>query len=126
MNPVACKTLNPKNSIKKEIHMPKVLRLHEFKGPAGLRIDELPLTEPDGNEIRIKVDAFSLNYGDFELMDNGYVFSVDLPSRIGDEAAGVIDAVGPDVTGFKIGDRISTMPWMNEGYGVDGEFAIVP
>ena len=106
--------------------MPKILRLHEFKGPAGLRIDELPLTKPEGNEVSIKVDAFSLNYGDFELMNNGYVFSVDLPSRIGDEAAGVIDAVGKDVKHLKIGDRVSTLPWMNEGYGVDGEFAIVP
>ena len=106
--------------------MPKVLRLHEFSGPSGLQIDDVPLTEPKDNEVRFKVEAFSLNYGDYELMENGYVFSIDLPSRIGDEAAGVVDAVGSKVTRFKIGDRVSSMPWMNEGYGVDGEFAIVP
>ncbi len=59
-------------------------------------------------------------------MENSYVFSVTLPSRIGDEAAGVVDAIGPDVKKFKIGDPVSSLPWMNEGYGVDGEFAIVP
>ena len=106
--------------------MPKVLRLHEYKGPDGLQIDELPLTEPKDNEVRFKVEAFALNYGDFELMENEYMFSMDLPSRIGDEASGVVDAIGPNVTKFKIGDRVSSMPWMNEGYGVNGEFAIVP
>jgi len=60
------------------------------------------------------------------LMENGYVFSIDLPSRMGDEASGIVDAIGPEVTQFKIGDRVSSMPWMNEGYGVNGEFAIVP
>jgi len=106
--------------------MPKILRLHEFIGPDGLRIDEVDAALPESNEVRFKVDAFALNYGDFELMENGYVFSVKLPSRIGDEAAGIVDAVGPDVTQFEIGDRVSSLPWMNEGYGVDGEFAIVP
>lgn len=106
--------------------MAKILRLHEFTGPSGLRIDEMAVVEPEKNEVRIKVDAFSLNYGDFELMNNGYVFSVELPSRMGDEAAGTVEAIGPDVKNFRVGDRVSTMPWMNAGYGVDGEFAIVP
>ncbi len=106
--------------------MPRVLRLHEFSGPSGLQIDELPLVEPTRNEVRIQVDAFALNYGDFELMENGYVFEVELPSRMGDECAGTIDAIGPDVTDLKVGERVSTIPWMNAGFGVDGEFAIVP
>ena len=106
--------------------MPKVLRLHEFTGPDGLRIDDITKPDPKGNEVRFNVEAFALNYGDFELMENGYVFSIDLPSRMGDEASGIVDAIGPEVTQFKIGDRVSSMPWMNEGYGVNGEFAIVP
>jgi len=54
------------------------------------------------------------------------MFTMALPARFGDECAGKIDAVGPGVDRFSIGDRVSTIPWMNEGYGVDGEFAIVP
>jgi len=106
--------------------MAKVLRLHEYTGVGGIRLDDIPVSEPGQNEVRINVDAFSLNYGDFELFENKYVFSMDLPARFGDECAGVIDAIGPGVSGFKVGDKVCTLPWMNEGYGVNGAFAIVP
>jgi len=106
--------------------MAKVLRLHEYKGVDGIKLDDIEVTEPREGEVRIKVAAFSLNYGDFELFENKYVFSMELPARFGDECSGVIDAVGAGVTEHKIGDRVSTLPWMNEGFGVNGEFAIVP
>jgi len=104
----------------------RVLRLHEFKGIDGIHLDEVEIGEPGPNEVRIAVEAFSLNYGDFELFEDKYMFSLDLPARFGDECSGIIDAVGENVDNFKIGDAVSTLPWMNEGYGVDGEFAIVP
>ena len=104
----------------------KALRLHEYTGIAGIRLDELPMPEPGENEVRIAVEAFSLNYGDLELFENKYMFSMELPARFGDECAGVIDAVGEGVTEFAVGDKVSSLPWMNEGYGVDGEYAIVP
>jgi len=106
--------------------MAKVLRLHEYTGVDGIRLDDIPVGEPGRNEVRINVVAFSLNYGDFELFENKYVFSMELPARFGDECAGVIDAIGPGVTGFEVGDKVCTLPWMNEGYGVNGAFAIVP
>jgi len=106
--------------------MPKVLRLHSFEGVSGLQIDELSLVEPKGSEVRIQVEAFALNWGDFELFDDEYTFTVELPARNGDECVGVIDAVGPDVKNFKVGDRVGSLPWANPGYGVMGEFAIVP
>ena len=84
----------------------RALRLHSFTGPSGLRLDELAVPEPRGDEVLIDVDAFSLNYGDFELMANGYVFSMTLPARIGDEAAGVVAAIGPDVRAIQVGDRV--------------------
>jgi len=108
------------------VTMAKVLRLHEYTGMDGIRLDDIPITEPGAGEIRINSDAFSLNYGDFELFENKYMFSMELPSRFGDECAGKVDAIGAGVKGFSIGDRVSTIPWMNEGYGVNGEFAIVP
>ncbi|MFK7865374.1 MAG: zinc-dependent alcohol dehydrogenase family protein [Pseudohongiellaceae bacterium] len=109
--------------------MAKVLRLHAFKDygdVSGIALDDVDVPEPQDKEVRIKVDAFSLNYGDFELFSNNYMFSMDLPARFGDECAGTVDAIGSGVTAFKVGDRVSTIPWMNVGYGVDGEFAIVP
>ncbi|MGB5607311.1 MAG: zinc-dependent alcohol dehydrogenase family protein, partial [Gammaproteobacteria bacterium] len=51
----------------------------------------------------------------------------ELPSRLGYEAAGTIDAVGPGVSGLQVGDRVSTIPSFSMGkYGVYGESAIVP
>lgn len=106
--------------------MPKFVRIHEGEGLARLHLDELPLPEPGTGEVRIKVEAFALNYGDFGLMEGDYSFSVELPSTFGDEAAGLIDAVGSQVSLFRAGDRVATLPWMNAGYGVNGEYAIVP
>lgn len=106
--------------------MARVLRLHEFTGVSGIRLDEVSIPEPGPGEIRIDVEAFSLNFGDFHLFENKYVFSMDLPARFGDECAGIVDAVGEGVHELRVGDQVSTIPWMNEGYGVDGEFAIVP
>jgi NADPH:quinone reductase-like Zn-dependent oxidoreductase len=56
-----------------------------------------------------------------------YLETPELPSRIGYEAAGTIDAVGPGVSGLQVGDRVSTIPSFSMGkYGVYGESAIVP
>lgn len=106
--------------------MAQVLRLHAFEGIGGIRLDDIPVGEPGPGEVRIEVEAFSLNYGDFSLFDNDYMFTMDLPARFGDECSGVIDALGPGVTSLQVGDRVGTLPWMNAGYGVDGEFAIAP
>jgi Alcohol dehydrogenase GroES-like domain len=72
----------------------------------------------------IDVDAFALNYGDFELFTGDYTFTLELPARFGDECSGRIIGLGPEVTNFKIGDRVSTMPIMYGKNGVNGEVAL--
>jgi NADPH:quinone reductase-like Zn-dependent oxidoreductase len=104
----------------------RFVRIHEGSGLDRLRLDDIPVPEPGPAEVRISVEAFALNYGDFGLMEGDYPFTVQLPSTFGDEASGVIDAVGTGVTNFKVGDRVGTLPWMNAGYGVNGELAVVP
>ena len=106
--------------------MPKALRIHSFSGIDGLRLDEVEMPEPSGGEIRIKVDAFALNYGDFGLMQDDYVFGLELPSCFGDEATGIVDALGPEATKFELGERVSTVTFLNEGYGVNAEYALFP
>ena len=106
--------------------MPKALRIHSFTGIDGIRLDEVEMPEPTGSEVRIKVDAFALNYGDFGLMEDDYVFSLELPSCFGDEATGIVDALGPKATRFEIGERVSTVTFRNEGYGVNAEYALFP
>lgn len=107
--------------------MPKVIRFHAT-GPAEvLRFEELPLTEPGNGEVRLKVEAIGLNRAEVMFRQGQYLETPELPSRIGYEAAGTVDAVGPGVSGIRIGDRVSTIPSFAMGqYGVYGESAIVP
>ena len=61
-------------------------------------------------EVRLKVEAIGLNRAEVMYRQGQYLEAPTLPSRIGYEAAGTIDALGPGVDGFKIGDRVSTIP----------------
>ena len=107
--------------------MPKIVRFHETGAAKVLKLEDLPLTEPGEGEVRLKVEAMGLNRAEVLFRQGQYVQKPDLPSRIGYEAAGTVDAVGPGVSGVEIGDRVSTIPGFNMGkYGVYGESAIVP
>ncbi|MFZ0634400.1 MAG: zinc-dependent alcohol dehydrogenase family protein [Candidatus Acidiferrales bacterium] len=106
--------------------MPRIVRFHRFGGPEVLQIDELPEEQPGPGEVRIKVQAFALNRADYLYRHNMHAVTPRLPSRIGYEATGIIDAVGPQVTGFKVGDRVSNVPLGSPEYGVCGESAILP
>lgn len=107
--------------------MPKVVRFHETGDADVLQIEELPLVEPGRGELRLKVEAIGLNRAEVLFRQGQYLEAPELPSRIGYEAAGVVDAVGPGVSGIKVGDRVSTIPSFSVGqYGVYGESAIVP
>jgi len=111
-------------AISKKNHMAQIVRFHEIGGADVLKIEELPLTEPIEGEVRLKVEAFSLNRGEVMFREGKYLYAPELPSRLGYEASGMVDAVGPGVTDIKIGDRVSTIPAFSMGkYGVYGESA---
>jgi NADPH:quinone reductase len=107
--------------------MPKIIRFHETGGPDVLKVENLPLTEPGDGEVRLKVEAIGLNRAEVMFRQGQYLESPDFPSRLGYEASGVVDAVGPGTSGIQVGDRVSTIPSFSIGkYGVYGESAIVP
>lgn len=114
--------------------MPKFVRIHDGpslqpdgSGLERLQLDELPMPEPQDDEVRIKVEAFGLNYGDFNLMDNNYTFLLEkFPSTFSGEACGMIDALGPHAKHFKVGDRVATLPRKDSRRGVSGEYALLP
>ncbi len=107
--------------------MPNIVRFHETGGAEVLKLEDLPLVEPGQGEIRLTVQAIGLNRAEIMFRKGQYLETPQLPSRLGYEAAGVIDAIGPGVTEFQIGERVSTIPSFPMGqYGVYGESAIVP
>ena len=107
--------------------MPKIVRFHETGGADVLKIEDLPLTEPGEGEVRLKVEAFGLNRAEVMFRQGQYLETPELPSRLGYEAAGIVDAVGVGVSDIQIGDRVSTIPSFSMGqYGVYGESAIIP
>ena len=107
--------------------MPKIVRFHATGDADVLKVEDLPLPEPGDGEVRLKVEAIGLNRAEVMYRRGQYLETSELPSRIGYEAAGTIDAVGPGVSGLQVGDRVSTIPSFSMGkYGVYGESAIVP
>ena len=117
--------------------MPRIVRFDETGGPEVLKIEELPPDEPGEGEVRIAVAAFGLNFAETMLRRGVYIADPVFPSRLGAEAAGTIDALGPGVSGFTIGDRVGIVPaqtsdrfgnWTSESlkYGTYGESTLAP
>jgi NADPH:quinone reductase-like Zn-dependent oxidoreductase len=107
--------------------MPKVVRFHELGGPEVLQFEDHPVRDPKAGEIRIRVQAVGLNRAEAVYIRGHYLEHPRLPSGIGYEAAGIVEAVGPDVDATWIGRPVATVPGfsMND-YPVLGEEAIVP
>ena len=109
--------------------MARIVRFHETGGPDVLRVDEVPAVDPGPGEVRIRVEAIGLNRAEVMLREGIYHEQPVFPSRIGYEAAGVVEAVGEGVTSVKEGDRIATVPSFalsQTRQGVYGESATVP
>ena len=107
--------------------MPQIIRFHETGDADVLKIEDLPLQEPGKGEVRLKVEAISLNRAELMFRQGQYLEDPLFPSKLGYEAAGIVDAVGPGNGDVHIGDRVSTIPAFSMGeYGVYGESAIVP
>src|SRR5262249_21913367 len=83
----------------------KAFRFHEHGGPEVLRFEDAEVGAPGPGEVRIRNVAVAVNYRDV-LMRRGVHAVKSLPSAIGLESAGLIEALGPGVNGFAVGDRV--------------------
>jgi len=107
--------------------MPKIVRFYETGAAEVLKVEESPLVEPGEGEVRLAVETIGINRAEVMFRQGHYLEDPKLPSRLGYEAAGIVDAVGPGTSDIKIGDRVSTIPSFSMGtYGVYGESAVVP
>jgi NADPH:quinone reductase-like Zn-dependent oxidoreductase len=105
----------------------KVVRIHEVGGPDVLQVERLPVPIPAEGEVRIKVQAIGLNRAEVMFRTGQYLEQPIFPSRIGLEAAGIVDAVGTGVEQLRIGDKVAVATGQSiAAYGTYGEIALVP
>src|SRR4030095_7970420 len=91
------------NSIRK-VPVARAIRFYETGGPEVLRLEEVSVGEPGEGQVRVRHHAVGLNFAD-TYFRAGY-YPVPLPNGMGVEASGVIEAIGPGVAGFRVGDRV--------------------
>lgn len=85
--------------------MPHVIRIHQNGGPEQLRWEEVAVGDPGPGEVRVRNTAVGLNY--IDTYHRSGLYPMPLPLVLGSEGAGVVEAVGPRVRDFKIGDRVA-------------------
>lgn len=85
--------------------MPNAIRFHAPGGPEVLRWEEVAVGDPGPGEARVRHHAVGLNYIDIYHRTGAY--PLPMPSGIGLEGAGVVEAVGRGVTEVKAGDRVA-------------------
>lgn len=86
--------------------MPKRIEFSQYGGPDVLQYRDYRPAKPGPGEVRIANRAIGLNFIETYYRSGLYVLPV-LPSGLGTEGAGVVEAVGPGVTRFRIGDRVA-------------------
>jgi NADPH2:quinone reductase len=85
--------------------MPHAIRIHKTGGPEVLQWDEVAVGDPGPGEARVRHTAIGVNYIDTYQRSGHYKLA--LPAGMGNEGAGVVEAVGPGVTDIKPGDRVA-------------------
>src|SRR3984957_17560735 len=95
--------------------MSRAFRFYVNGGPDVLQWEEVDVPPPGPGQVRIRHTAVAVNYRDV-LVRNG-IHAVKLPSGLGLEGAGIVEAVGTDVGDLKVGDRIACVS------GPDGAYA---
>jgi NADPH:quinone reductase-like Zn-dependent oxidoreductase len=107
--------------------MSKVVRVYEHGGPEVLRLEEVDVGHPGPGEARVHVEAIGLNRSEAAFRAGLYPVKPKLPTLIGYEAGGTIEAIGDGVKELAVGDRVCVLPTFRLGeYGVYAERAIVP
>ena len=85
--------------------MPHAIRIHKTGGPEVLQWEEVAVGEPGPGEARVRQTAVGLNY--IDTYQRSGLYKLALPSGLGGEGAGVVEAVGAGVTDIKVGDRVA-------------------
>ena len=98
----------------------KAIRVHAAGGPEALRYEDIPQPTPEAGQVFVKIEAAGVNFIDVYQRTGQY--KVAVPFTPGQEAAGIVVAVGSGVTEPRVGDRVAYTGVV----GAYAEFAVVP
>ena len=101
--------------------MPFAIRIHQTGGPEVMQWDEVEVADPGPGEARIRHTAIGVNF--IDTYHRSGLYPLPLPTGIGREAAGIVDAVGPDVTDVAVGDRVA---YCTGSMGAYSEMRVAP
>jgi NADPH:quinone reductase len=87
----------------------RAVMLTKKGGPDVLEIVELPIEPPGPGQLRVRVRAAGVGVTDLLMLAGTYRYAPKMPFVPGYEAAGVVEAIGPGVTGFEIGQRVAAL-----------------
>ena len=85
--------------------MPYAIRIHETGGPEKMRWEEVAVGSPGPGEVLVRNTAVGLNF--IDVYQRTGLYPLSLPLTLGMEGAGVVEALGPKVKEFKVGDRVA-------------------
>jgi len=97
----------------------QAIRVSATGGPDALQLEDIPTPDPGPGQIRIKVEAAGVNF--VEIYQRKGQYKLPLPFTPGGEAAGTVDAVGPDVTEIHVGERAASV----DARGSYAQYALV-
>lgn len=98
----------------------KAIRVHTPGGLEAMRLEEIPVPVAGEGQVLVRVQAVGVNF--IDIYKRSGIYALPTPFTVGEEAAGVVEAVGPGVSGVKPGDRVA---WANV-VGAYAEYAAVP
>jgi NADPH2:quinone reductase len=97
----------------------KALRIKEQDGPEVMSFDDIDQPQPAATEVLIKVEAAGINY--IDTYQRSGLYQIPLPTTLGLEASGTVEAIGSDVSRFKTGDRVA----YTNVLGAHAEYSVV-
>lgn len=98
----------------------RAVRVEKFGGLEALKVEDVPVPDPQEGDARVKIEVIGVNF--LDIYQRGGRYQGSLPFTLGQEAAGIVDSVGPNVTDVKPGDHVAYAMVQ----GSYAEYAIAP
>ena len=98
----------------------KAIRVHQHGGPETMKLEDVPVPEPGPKQALVRLAVAGVNFIDVYFRTG--LYKAEQPTSLGNEGAGVVEKVGPDVTEVHVGDRVAYAM----ARGSYAEYAVVP